>query len=52
MTKARDFFRASFLGVPSMNDSLGVEVLFPATERDKEMRTPRGRTKRARFIYG
>jgi hypothetical protein len=28
MTKARDFFRAFFLGVPSMNDSLQVEVLY------------------------
>jgi len=30
MTKARDFFRAFFLGVPSINDSLEVEVLYPA----------------------
>jgi len=28
MTKARDFFRAFFLGVASMNDSSQVEVLY------------------------
>ena len=30
MTKARDFFPGLFLGVPSMNDSLEVEVLYVA----------------------